>query len=142
MKQSTRVELTVCVGQRDGWSCHYCGVCLVPIGQEAEACAWEPDRSSYEHCGCGKHEYGELCEDPGGWVPHRGYRWPTLDHRTPRCRNGSDDLWNLVLACLSCNSKKGTMSYFEFVNSRHLPPPPRQNNWALGKHELRWRGAA
>jgi 5-methylcytosine-specific restriction endonuclease McrA len=142
VKKSTKAEVTAVVGERDGWSCHYCGVLLVPRGREAEFCHRQPRTASYERCGCGKHQYGELCEDPGGWTPARGYDWPTLDHRTPQCRGGPDDLWNLVLACLSCNSKKGTMSYFEFVNSRHLPRPARQNNWALGKHELRWGGAA
>lgn len=31
----------------------------------------------------------------------------TVDHVVPRCRGGSDRLENLVVACRSCNSRKG-----------------------------------
>jgi 5-methylcytosine-specific restriction endonuclease McrA len=38
----------------------------------------------------------------------------TLDHRTPRCRGGSNMRQNLVVACESCNSRKGAMTEVEF----------------------------
>lgn len=31
----------------------------------------------------------------------------SIDHVVPRCRGGRDDASNLVVACLTCNSKKG-----------------------------------
>lgn len=34
-------------------------------------------------------------------------RTATIDHIIPRSRNGSNHLWNLVLACRQCNVKKG-----------------------------------
>lgn len=33
--------------------------------------------------------------------------WPTLDHLLPRVAGGSNDLDNLVLACKTCNQRKG-----------------------------------
>lgn len=31
----------------------------------------------------------------------------TVDHKKPRSKGGSNSMWNLVLACLLCNRKKG-----------------------------------
>lgn len=31
----------------------------------------------------------------------------TIDHVTPRCQGGGDDVANLVVACKACNSRKG-----------------------------------
>jgi 5-methylcytosine-specific restriction endonuclease McrA len=33
--------------------------------------------------------------------------WPTLDHIVPLSRGGADSMGNAVLACFSCNSRKG-----------------------------------
>ena len=38
----------------------------------------------------------------------------TIDHKIPLSKNGSNELDNLVLACFSCNVRKGTKSYNEF----------------------------
>lgn len=32
---------------------------------------------------------------------------PTFDHVAPRCQGGGDEAENLVVACRSCNSRKG-----------------------------------
>lgn len=72
-----------------------------------------------------------LAERDGGWFchycqrplesePHRaaGPRPPfeaVIDHRTPASRGGPDALWNLVLACRSCNGRKGTRPYLEVI---------------------------
>lgn len=38
----------------------------------------------------------------------------TLDHRVPVSRGGTDTLDNLVIACRTCNNRKGTRSYDVF----------------------------
>jgi hypothetical protein len=40
------------------------------------------------------------------------------DHRTPICRGGSDEIWNIVPACLPCNQKKGWRTTSEFLAKR------------------------
>jgi hypothetical protein len=42
----------------------------------------------------------------------------TKDHRTPICRGGSDEIWNIVPACLPCNQKKGWRTVSEFLANR------------------------
>ena len=37
-----------------------------------------------------------------------------LDHKTPRSKGGAHDLSNIVVSCISCNSKKGTLTEEEF----------------------------
>lgn len=39
-----------------------------------------------------------------------------IEHKTPLSRGGANDISNVGLAHLSCNSKKFTMTYDEFVN--------------------------
>ncbi|AFZ67070.1 restriction endonuclease [Deinococcus peraridilitoris DSM 19664] len=43
-----------------------------------------------------------------------GLSRPTVDHRTPKARGGTDDLDNIVLACLNCNQRKGPKTADEF----------------------------
>lgn len=38
-----------------------------------------------------------------------------IDHVIPLSRGGKDDISNMVLACVSCNSAKGAMSADEFA---------------------------
>lgn len=40
---------------------------------------------------------------------------PTIDHKTPLSRGGSHDISNIVVACRTCNSKKWTKTYEEFI---------------------------
>ena len=39
----------------------------------------------------------------------------TIDHKIPLCKNGSNDISNLVLACNDCNLRKGTKDFNEFI---------------------------
>jgi 5-methylcytosine-specific restriction endonuclease McrA len=41
-------------------------------------------------------------------APSQRYRERTLDHIVPKSRGGADTLENCVLACRSCNARKGT----------------------------------
>lgn len=50
----------------------------------------------------------------------RGSREMTIDHVVPRSKGGNDSLDNLVLACASCNTRKGSLSYEEFVASEFV----------------------
>jgi HNH endonuclease len=42
----------------------------------------------------------------------------TKDHRTPTCRGGSDEISNIVPACLGCNQMKAWRTEAEFVEAR------------------------
>jgi hypothetical protein len=37
-----------------------------------------------------------------------------IDHMTPRAQGGTDDLYNLVLACKACNRKKGNRTVEQY----------------------------
>jgi 5-methylcytosine-specific restriction endonuclease McrA len=39
---------------------------------------------------------------------------PTIDHKIPLSRGGTNVLDNLTIACRSCNARKGTKTYLEF----------------------------
>lgn len=41
---------------------------------------------------------------------------PTVDHKVPLCRDGSDEVENLVCCCRWCNTAKGDMPYDLFVS--------------------------
>jgi hypothetical protein len=77
---------------RFGWICHYCGIKLIPYDKE--------------------NKYCELIE--GVWVIKDGYAFSQLEHKTPECRGGSNDIDNLALSCPTCNLKKGTKTELEF----------------------------
>lgn len=48
----------------------------------------------------------------------------TLDHRVPRCRGGTHNRKNLVLACVECNRAKGSMTEYEFLVQLQLQKEP------------------
>ena len=103
------------IGERDGWRCSYCGRHLVPLDRKNELCTWVPEEESWDHCGCGQHDLvTEPCVWGGYWLLPDGFDWPQVDHVVPQAAGGTDDLSNLVLACGSCNSRKGSMSAERF----------------------------
>ena len=108
-RRVTKVAASIMrIGERDGWTCSYCEIPLVPLGREDEICGpIRPTVINYDHCGCGLHEWGGPCVTPGGYVLPPGYEWPVRDHVIPRSRGGSDNAENLVLSCNGCNSSKG-----------------------------------
>jgi 5-methylcytosine-specific restriction endonuclease McrA len=68
-----------------------------------------------------------LAQEEGRWCHYcrDDLNWPweqevfdhttaSIDHVVPRSKGGTDDFDNLVLACPSCNSSKGTRDYDEF----------------------------
>lgn len=47
-----------------------------------------------------------------------GLLLPTTDHKIPVSRGGTNDLDNLVLSCISCNSSKGGREPDEWFDAR------------------------
>ena len=50
----------------------------------------------------------------------------TVDHVIPRTKGGRTVPENVVIACLSCNSKKGNRSTFSMLNDKIQPEPQRE----------------
>jgi 5-methylcytosine-specific restriction endonuclease McrA len=72
-----RVKMQLLASRDGGWKCWYCGKSLTPIG--------------------------DITLPVRGNDPNR----PTLDHVIPTSKGGTNDLWNLRLACSTCNNDKG-----------------------------------
>lgn len=123
MNSSVMKRFGQIIGARDGWTCHYCAVPLVPRGRESEFCELSPRVESWDWCACGEHDdghhsWGHLpmpCVRHEGWNLPDEMEWPQVDHVVPRCKGGADPIDNLVLACGSCNARKGSRDYAEFL---------------------------
>lgn len=101
-----------------GWNCYYCNVPLVHIGNMQEVCDYYPPRISWTHCGCGMHDLiHQPCVRGESWSVKHGlpHQWFDIEHKTPRCRGGGDNLENLCLSCKDCNSKKHTRTSEEYL---------------------------
>lgn len=65
-------------------------------------------------------QFRALCEQKGWLCTYCGCsltkRTVTEDHMVPITRGGSDDISNITPACVSCNSRKYTRTYDEFVS--------------------------
>lgn len=59
------------------------------------------------YCGC------ELSPNRPGGNRKRGYA--EVDHLVPISKGGTDDLSNLALACVTCNTQKKAMTAHDFV---------------------------
>lgn len=53
---------------------------------------------------------------PNPLPPVTGPLTATLDHREPRAAGGTGEQHNLVMACSTCNTRKGSMSWSAWVN--------------------------
>lgn len=42
---------------------------------------------------------------------------PQIDHIEARSTGGTDDEWNLVLACRRCNCSKGNRNFFAYIKN-------------------------
>lgn len=49
-------------------------------------------------------------------------RWPTIDHRIPTSKGGTNSQDNLVLACLKCNRDKGNKMPQDYAKKRKPVP--------------------
>lgn len=102
--------------KRDGLTCHYCNYQLT-----------HPESIAYKQKN-GMVDRGTIVK----WSSPIRIIWfnfdedvvfplhiclPTVDHKLPVKQGGTHQLDNLVLACFSCNSKKGQKSYKEFKES-------------------------
>jgi 5-methylcytosine-specific restriction endonuclease McrA len=66
------------------------------------------DGTKCHYCGC------ELVFKYSGYVEN-GY---SIDHVKAKAMGGSEDLDNLLLACRSCNSRKGSRDYAIYMMKR------------------------
>src|SRR5690349_9002936 len=121
MQHAQRTKLLRLIGQRDGWTCHYCAKPLYQPGAD--------DNLWYEML------VGER------WV-RIGPESATIDHLIPQVRGGTDHTENLRLACPLCNAAKRDRPYESFANKlllwqaanlvelesigywNYYPPPP------------------
>lgn len=112
--------------------CAYCGAALV---DQAELAEYHQDLGSFPD---GTEGY------PDDWAPGvaeavESYflrrellgpgpegAYPEIDHRVPKSRGGSDEEWNLSVACGPCNQRKGARSLWAFLNEErdYFGPAP------------------
>lgn len=89
------------LGERDGWACSYCGAPLVHLPEHVVA-----DRITDFLTGVPEIAYRLI-------VP--GMKFPSTDHVVPVASGGDNSIENRVLACVECNSRKGTKAVEEFL---------------------------
>lgn len=84
------------IAARDGgWFCAYCQVRLVSSLDDLVKSSYPPD-------------YIEA------YTVKDGLGWPEADHVHPKSKGGSDDIENRVLACSTCNQRKGSRTIAEW----------------------------
>src|SRR4051812_40961775 len=131
MQRAQWIKLLRLIGQRDGWTCHYCSKPL-----------YQPDTD---------HNLWYEILVGGRWV-RIGPEPATVDHLIPQVRGGTDHTNNLRLACPLCNAGKRDRPYQAFADKLllwqaanlleldslgywdyHPPPPPAwlQREWQL-----------
>lgn len=94
-----RKSLTAALVERDGLCCHYCGIWLIPPGT-AKTDNW------YYRTG----ENGEP-------RPRSSFALLNVDHINPISKGGGNELKNLVLACMWCNSRRKDRDYEPFYKA-------------------------
>lgn len=62
----------------------------------------------------GRCFYCDCLMDMTGLQPGNPALRPTLDHKLPQARGGTDAIENLAAACLACNNAKGDLTVDEF----------------------------
>lgn len=77
------------MAERDGCVCHYCSESLIT--------SYEYDRLT-------------VPEQESNATP-----LAFIDHKTPKCKGGTNAPDNLVLSCRNCNSRKSTRDYYEYL---------------------------
>jgi 5-methylcytosine-specific restriction endonuclease McrA len=53
-------------------------------------------------------------------LKRQGFGLATVDHVVPVSKGGSNEPWNMVLACHDCNEAKGDSSYRSFLRMLRL----------------------
>lgn len=89
------------LAQKSGWKCYYCNASLIPYKHTQDDQYTHLDRDGYR-------------------VANAPYWFATVDHKMPVSRGGTDDLDNLVLACVQCNVEKQDMTDTEYLRRKRL----------------------
>lgn len=91
------------------------------------------------YCGMPLRFRGE--KSARNWLMVKAHNSAILEHKRPICRGGDGKIANLVPACSTCNSEKGSFTADEFRFVRGLragslgrrfhsdPPPPVERDW-------------
>jgi len=98
----------------------YCNDC-----QKKMACHYERRRNLAKRNINGTHtkaEFNNLCNLMNWTCEYCGkqlnIKTATEDHIIPLSEDGSDDIFNIAVACLSCNTSKGKRSVDVFIETR------------------------
>lgn len=99
------------IAKRDGWYCHYCHTPLsypelTPIENIFDDDLYNDGIISYS-----SEQYIAW-----NYIQPDGTKYPTIDHKLPKSKGGSNKPDNLVLSCIDCNMKKNDRyNYEEFI---------------------------
>jgi len=93
MESDAKRRARATLSEQHGWTCHYCGMPLVPDGE------WDT------YC----NKFGDSYLEPSGMS------FPELDHLMPRSKGGSSKIDNLVLSCGKCNHQKNDKTEGEYI---------------------------
>lgn len=104
-RKHTVLKYAETLAKRDGWVCRYCSTALVPKGRFGES-PYYTTMPFYD-------DFGNLLSY--GHILNQGYALYAVDHIHPYSKGGTDDLNNLALACITCNSQKRDKSVDEFL---------------------------
>ena len=113
------------IALRDGgWHCYYCQRELMPekapwcypyyeyVGDDETIKRFYREYPDRYHA----NYFHETCEQmTGTWLANYArFAHPTIEHKTPLSRGGTNDPTNLVLSCSRCNARKGKLTVEEF----------------------------
>lgn len=89
-----------------GGKCHYCGRQTKMVGDMVDEWIERPGWWRQTPARIRRVVLEELILDPRFKKEYHDLK-ATVEHLTPRAAGGTNDRWNLALACARCNEKRG-----------------------------------